>query len=338
MAIKRMPIGLFMAQCEAALNRKDGYIMGATGQNPKNWAKNSWFFTQYKDRDEYTEAQERQALKWRETAARVWDCNGLPEGIYRDWAGVNINTRAKYNYSGWCGQKGTGMIPVSKRVPGAAVFWGKTAATITHVAYLYEPVKAGRADGDWYIIEARGVMYGVVKTKLSERQPNFWGIMDKYFDYDNTEYLSGVPELGEVVLVRGMEDRADVKKMQSHLIALGYDLGKYGADGDYGKDTETAVKAFQEYNGLSITGEYDKATHAALMKALEKPNVSGPEPTDNLTVKDGSWYVRTGPGKGYPIAGTAHGGDKLTEIGTDGWKSVLYNNEVRFISAKALKE
>lgn len=47
MAIKRMPIGQFMTEVRTALNRKDSYIMGATGQNPKNWATNSWWFTQY---------------------------------------------------------------------------------------------------------------------------------------------------------------------------------------------------------------------------------------------------------------------------------------------------
>ena len=43
----KMPIGKFVSEVEAALNRKDGYIMGATGQNPKKWSTGSWWFTQY---------------------------------------------------------------------------------------------------------------------------------------------------------------------------------------------------------------------------------------------------------------------------------------------------
>ena len=54
---------------------KDGYIMGATGQDPKKWKKDSWWFAQYK-----SEAQHNKALYWREHAERVWDCNGLAEG------------------------------------------------------------------------------------------------------------------------------------------------------------------------------------------------------------------------------------------------------------------
>ena len=38
MVIKRMPINQFMEGVRAALNRKDGYIMGATGQNQKRLA------------------------------------------------------------------------------------------------------------------------------------------------------------------------------------------------------------------------------------------------------------------------------------------------------------
>ena len=177
MAIVRMPVGSFMEGVRAAFERGDGYIMGATGQNPKNWAADSWWFTQYSG------SQKDKALYWREHAARVWDCNGLAEGLYKDFSGVSINTRARNNYAEWCGVKGTGMIPAAQRRAGAAVFWGNTAATITHVAYLDAPVDAGNPAGDWYLIEARGVMYGVVRTRLNSRKPGYWGLMDRYFDY-----------------------------------------------------------------------------------------------------------------------------------------------------------
>lgn len=79
MSIKRMPIGLFMNECRAAIDRHDGYIMGAKGQRPKEMS--SWYFNQYADRKNYTEKQEAKALYWRENAEFVWDCNGLSEGI-----------------------------------------------------------------------------------------------------------------------------------------------------------------------------------------------------------------------------------------------------------------
>ena len=93
MSIERMPIKQFVAELEAAYERKDGYIMGSRGQNPKKWAKDSWWFTQYSG------SQKTKALYWREHAERVWDCNGMSEGIYEDFSGVNINTKARFNYA-----------------------------------------------------------------------------------------------------------------------------------------------------------------------------------------------------------------------------------------------
>ena len=47
-----------------------------------------------------------------------------------------------------------------------------------------------------------------------------------------------------------------VKKMQSMLIALGYNCGNSGADGDFGKNTLSALKNFQKNNNLDIDGIY----------------------------------------------------------------------------------
>lgn len=330
MAVKRMPISLFVAELEAALNRKDGYIMGSKGQNPKKWAKNSWWFTQY---DENT-TQKKKALHWRENAERVWDCNGLAEGIYQDWSGVDINTKARYNYSGWCSIKGTGMIPAKYRKPGAAVFWGNKATNITHVAYLYKPVIPSIPQGDWYLIEARGVTYGVVKTRLLNRRPNFWGIMDKYFDY-GSDYVPAEPTLGERILRNGMEG-ADVKEMQEALIKLGYSCGSYGADGDFGDATEMALEKFQRDNGLEADGEYGSKSHAAMTNALADKD----KPTSSpryVTIEGGNCYVRTAPNTSGDKLGVAYEGDKLPYQGQtadNGWHLVIFKNQNAWVSGK----
>jgi len=191
---KKVSAADFAAFLKKRLAAKDGYIMGATGQDPKTWAKNSWWFTQYSGQ------QREKALYWRENAERVWDCAGLAEGYYRDMTGADVNTRARYVYSGWCSVKGEGKIPAGRRVPGAAVFiHSASEGAITHVGYLVEPVDAKNPAGDWYVIEARGVMYGVVRTKLSERGWNRWGLMDKYFDY--AQAGGGAAADGEMVAI-----------------------------------------------------------------------------------------------------------------------------------------
>lgn len=330
---KKMPISKFIAECEAAYKRADGYIMGSTGQNPKNWSKSSWWFTQYSG------SQKTKALYWREYAARVWDCNGMAEGMYKDWSGVDINTKARYNYANWCDPKGKGTIPVKYRVPGAAVFWGDSASSIHHVAYLYKPVEANNPAGDWYIIEARGVMYGVVRTKLNSRKPTHWGLMTKYFDYENTsvDYTPVEQHLGDRLLKNGCEGN-DVKELQTSLIRLGFSCGKYGADGDFGDATEMAVRAFQDKFDLDVDGEYGPKSHAVMEKELAKLNTSTTtEKSKKVLIDGGNCYVRAEPNTAGKILGVAMDDntyDFAGEISENGWHKIKYEDTTGWVSGK----
>lgn len=146
-------------------------------------------------------------------------------------------------------------------------------------------------------------------------------------------------DMGKVVLKYGMKNEA-VRIMQTYLSDVGYDLGPDGKDGDFGKDTLKALKAFQADSGLDDDGEYGELSHAALMAKIDALNdvpVVTPEPTGDLTVKDGSWNIRTGPGTAYPSAGYVHGGDKLTSVDLGNWIPVLIDGRVLFISKNALK-
>lgn len=65
-------------------------------------------------------------------------------------------------------------------------------------------------------------------------------------------------------------DKGDaVKTMQNMLIKCGYDLGKYGADGDFGSKTEDAVKAFQKDHDLDVDSYYGPKTKSALEAAYK---------------------------------------------------------------------
>lgn len=65
------------------------------------------------------------------------------------------------------------------------------------------------------------------------------------------------------ILRKGMEGD-DVRELQQNLIDRGYDLGKWGADGDFGSATENAVKAFQRDNDLVADGIVGEKTWAKL--------------------------------------------------------------------------
>ncbi len=61
----------------------------------------------------------------------------------------------------------------------------------------------------------------------------------------------------------------DVKDMQSSLIKIGFSCGAAGADGDFGKSTESAVKLFQKVYGLTVDGVFGSKTQEKLDKVIE---------------------------------------------------------------------
>ena len=61
-----------------------------------------------------------------------------------------------------------------------------------------------------------------------------------------------------------------VKEMQARLIELGYDLGKCGADGIFGKMTLAAVKAFQKDCGIGVDGIVGRITYDCLWQESRK--------------------------------------------------------------------
>src|SRR4029078_613717 len=68
-----------------------------------------------------------------------------------------------------------------------------------------------------------------------------------------------------------------VKRIQEALIRLGIELPEFGADGKYGKETENAVKKFQEKAGMSEPerdGKLGKKTIALLDMSLRNSQIS----------------------------------------------------------------
>lgn len=317
---------LFADFLELRASKGDGYIMCAVGQNPKKLSE--WYYS-----GQYSGSRLTQARKWREICERVWDCQGLADGYTTEKLGFNTNVRARNNYADWCQTKGTGKIPAKYRVPGAAVFV-HNGSYISHVGFLVKPVDSKNPDGDWYIVEARGVMYGVKKYKLSSRVSyNRWGLMEKYFDYSAVlEKYHGTPTpadppkstLGSRLLKRGSKGE-DVRELQEILIEMEYDLGSYGADGDFGAMTQNAVRAFQSsHYDLEVDGKYGEMTHAALMGALRDKEKEESAPVQKKTVTvfaNGRWNVRKGAGTNYGIVTVVSKGATFPYVSTadNGW-------------------
>lgn len=140
--------------------------------------------------------------------------------------------------------------------------------------------------------------------------------------------------LGERLLKHGAEG-ADVKQLQQYLIQLGYDLGKWGADGEFGDATELAVKRFQRDHKLGVDGQYGPKSHAAMLEALEADEPE--EEQGYVYIENGNCYVRAAPNTDGKILGVAHKGDMLIwqgEKSDNGWLLVAYENQNAWVSGK----
>lgn len=118
-----------------------------------------------------------------------------------------------------------------------------------------------------------------------------------------------------------------VKEIQKLLIGAGYELSKYGADGDFGEETLKAIKSFQNAYGLTVDGIVGEKTLTAL-KAVQS--------VKTVIVTGGTVNVRKGAGTKYDSIGTVNKGDEFKYISTasNGWFKILRNGEECYISNK----
>lgn len=95
----------------------------------------------------------------------------------------------------------------------------------------------------------------------------------------------------------------EVKAMQEALIKLGYPCGHFGADGDFGKATEVALRAFQKNNGLVVDGKYGEKSKAKADELLAK--LAKPTPTISKidTVKEVQNWANTNYKSGLAVDG-----------------------------------
>jgi hypothetical protein len=131
------------------------------------------------------------------------------------------------------------------------------------VCILYHEGKSGNPMshtgiylGDGMAVDSRGHASGVLHTKLSSYPWTHFGVLEGLYE-------------GEVIvdtqplLQRGAAGDA-VRSLQMLLLAQAYVLPKYGADGDFGGETEAAVRKYQTDHGIAANGIVGEATWTAL--------------------------------------------------------------------------
>ena len=174
--------------------------------------------------------------------------------------------------------------------PGTFLFTGTSYNDHGHVgAYI----------GNGETIEDAETKTGVIKGRIDAKTSKgadkwtYWGEKSgMQFDVAEGEYILPAEDTenpGENAPVQPSEpadeetgkqtlptlrrgDKGDaVRYLQTLLLERGYDLGKWGADGDFGKQTETALKQFQRDWDLKQDGVCGKQTWAMLTSTPEKP-------------------------------------------------------------------
>ena len=132
-----------------------------------------------------------------------------------------------------------------------------------------------------------------------------------------------------------------MRELQELLVKLGFDVGSCGVDGDYGADTEKAVKLFQRANGLEATGVYDAATHVKLV--ADEPTVA-PVPEEKpagstvqiFAENGGSVNVRVGNSTDFKSITTVKSGATFDHVATaaNGWNAIVIGKQVGWVSGK----
>ena len=90
------------------------------------------------------------------------------------------------------------------------------------------------------------------------------GVVTSHEDVHKPEIVTVYYSVRLPLIVKGMESEA-VKAMQQLLLAKGYNLPRYGADGEYGEETEDALLLFQEDMNIKADAKCGTATWNALL-------------------------------------------------------------------------
>ena len=224
----------------------------------------------------------------------VADCSGMFVYAFKKY-GLGMSHISSNIYKSYCTKtKGKLTAELKKNLrPGTAVFTGQTAGNHPHVG-LYIGGDGG------YVIEAAGTKQGVIRSKLTDDKWTFYGEL-KSVNYDNTEPAPAPEPQDESfpTLKRGSKGKY-VTLLQVKLISQGYSCGKTGADGDFGANTEKAVKEFQrEHDGpdgkaLKVDGIVGAATWWALDHAPER--ITYTVTIKNLTAEQKDKLTKEYPG------------------------------------------
>ena len=179
------------------------------------------------------------------------DCQGLLDAYLTYVQGEKTDVNADYNYRKWCTGKGKTSKIERPYELGEAVFMANSRGKMSHVGWIC----GTDSDGEMLVVEARGLSYGVVITRLSDRPWTHRGLMTKKFDYKEEQPMATKFEVSSPML------RGDgIAAMQRALNANGYTDDNGNAlkeDGKWGSKSQAAfrklLEAHMQESNIKIT-------------------------------------------------------------------------------------
>lgn len=191
--------------------------------------------------------------------ARAFDCSGLVCWLMSMVGAVQkgFDTTAE-GLMGYCKRLSRGELKA-----GDLVFKKNSRGRIFHVGVVVDDALS--------VVEAAGRDLGVVKRPISANGWNCYGrlsFIEKEIGKVNVPTTSSKSlnwELSRHVKYKSpMMRGADIINIQKALITNGCSVGATGADGVFGRNSDTAVRAFQRSKGLAADGIVGKKTCIAL--------------------------------------------------------------------------
>jgi len=148
-------------------------------------------------------------------------------------------------------------------------------------------VESVNADGTFYTIEGN-VDSRVKRIKRSMTYVAGFG-RPAYADVP-----APLPTPDTTPLLKNGDSGPAVKRMQERLLVHGFKLPQFGADGDFGDETEKAVIAFQTARKLEVDGICGDQTWGALNAAppVVAPPAPAPAPVANARVREFQYWSR----------------------------------------------
>lgn len=229
------------------------------------WGKSGQVWTQANQDNATRNMTVKYGQQW--VGKRVADCSGLFVFAFREHGGKI------YHGSNTIWEKYT--VPETRTALAGQI-------KIRYGAAVFQVNDGRRTHIGWYIgggmcLEAQGTRTGCVLSPLAT-----W---DEAAELTDADYTGEVYETFNILPLQTLKkgDRGElVRYLQTQLIAAGYDVGAKGADGAFGSDTLSAVRAFQSDKGLTPDGVVGKLTWAAVKAVTvnDEPADSADKPVE----------------------------------------------------------